>query len=63
MTEDGKKKGPCESKAHLWIRLKKWRNYTPETFQEEIRLARRYVRIAIVVTIINLLLILSLSAK
>lgn len=50
-------------KPHWWMRLKRWWNYTPKTFQEEIRLARRYVRIAIVVTIINLLLILSLSAK
>lgn len=58
MTEEGKKKEP-----HLIMRLKDWWNYTPETFREEIRLARRYVLIAIVITLFNLLLILSLSAK
>ncbi|MGO5592827.1 hypothetical protein [Acidaminococcus sp. HCP3S3_G9_1] len=58
MTEEGKKKEP-----HLIMRLKDWWNYTPETFREEIRLAKRYVLIAIVVTLFNLLLILSLSAK
>ena len=58
MTEEGKKKEP-----HLIMRLKDWWDYTPETFQEEIRLARRYVWVAIAVTLFNLLLILSLSAK
>jgi|GEM_PF-5726215 len=58
MNEEGKKKEP-----HLIMRLKDWWNYTPETFREEIRLAKRYVLIAIVVTLFNLLLILSLSAK
>lgn len=58
MNEEGKKKG-----SHLIMRLKDWWNYTPETFREEIRLAKRYVLIAIVVTLFNLLLILSLSAK
>lgn len=52
-----------KKKPHLWMRLRKWWNYTPQTFQEEIQLAKRYVWISIAVTLINILLILLRVAK
>lgn len=52
-----------EKRFRWWTELKNWWNYKPRTFQEEVTLARKYVLISIIGTVINVVIILLQAAK